>query len=204
MLPAYATATATQDLSSVCDLHHSSWQHWILNLLSESRDRTCNLMVPSRIRFRSTTTGTPILYFYFLTLATLREKKNVLIFVPDSGTPVSSSHPLAATVCSRRSNFIQGTVFPTLACSTSLISYPQQCRYQLSRAPPWKPGSQHHTRTSKFRDIGLGKPVPFHEDPKFNSEIISISSFCSLTLKVGGCSFSYAGILFWFIYLFNS
>ena len=30
-LLAWATATAMQDLS--CDLHHSSWQQWILNLL---------------------------------------------------------------------------------------------------------------------------------------------------------------------------
>ena len=34
------------------NLHHSSWQCWILNLLSEARDRTCNLMVPSQIHFR--------------------------------------------------------------------------------------------------------------------------------------------------------
>ena len=31
-LPAYTTATATQELSRVCDLHYSSWQPWILNL----------------------------------------------------------------------------------------------------------------------------------------------------------------------------
>ena len=31
LLPAYATATATHDLSRVCDLHHRSWQRWILN-----------------------------------------------------------------------------------------------------------------------------------------------------------------------------
>ena len=37
-LPAYATATATQDPSCVCDLHHSSQQHWILNPLREARD----------------------------------------------------------------------------------------------------------------------------------------------------------------------
>ena len=30
-LPAYTTATETQDLSHGCDLHHSSWQCWILN-----------------------------------------------------------------------------------------------------------------------------------------------------------------------------
>ena len=48
-LPAYATAMATQDLSRVCDLHHSSQQGWILSLLSEARDQTCNLMVPSQV-----------------------------------------------------------------------------------------------------------------------------------------------------------
>ena len=35
---AYTTATATLDLSHVCDLHHSSWQCRILNPLSETRD----------------------------------------------------------------------------------------------------------------------------------------------------------------------
>uniref|UniRef100_A0A8D0RRC0 Glycerophosphodiester phosphodiesterase domain containing 1 n=1 Tax=Sus scrofa TaxID=9823 RepID=A0A8D0RRC0_PIG len=30
----------------VCSLHHSSRQCWILNPLSEARDRTCNFMVP--------------------------------------------------------------------------------------------------------------------------------------------------------------
>ena len=39
-LPVYATATATRNLSCICDLHHSSWQHQILNPLSEARDRT--------------------------------------------------------------------------------------------------------------------------------------------------------------------
>ena len=39
-LPAYTTATATQDLSHVCDLHYSSEQHQILNPLSKARDQT--------------------------------------------------------------------------------------------------------------------------------------------------------------------
>ena len=46
-LPAYATDTAKQDPSCICDLHHSSWQRRILKPLSEVRDRTHNLMVPS-------------------------------------------------------------------------------------------------------------------------------------------------------------
>ena len=38
-VPAIATAIAMPDLSCVCDLHHSSRQHQILNPLSEARDR---------------------------------------------------------------------------------------------------------------------------------------------------------------------
>ena len=49
-LPAYATATAMQDLSRVYDLHHGSRQRQILKPLSEARDGTRNLMVPSQIR----------------------------------------------------------------------------------------------------------------------------------------------------------
>ena len=43
-LPAYTTATAMPDLNHICDLHHSSWQHGILNPLSKARDPTCILM----------------------------------------------------------------------------------------------------------------------------------------------------------------
>ena len=35
---AYTTATATPDLSRVCNRHHSSWQHQILTSLSEARN----------------------------------------------------------------------------------------------------------------------------------------------------------------------
>ena len=42
-LPVYTTATATLDLSHVCDVQHSSWQYWILNPLSEAKDGTRTL-----------------------------------------------------------------------------------------------------------------------------------------------------------------
>ena len=58
-LLAYSTAITTRNPSCVSDLHHSSQQCWIHNPLSEARDRTRNLMAPSRIRFRCATTGTP-------------------------------------------------------------------------------------------------------------------------------------------------
>ena len=63
LLLAYAIATATPDPSHVCNLHQSSWQQWILNQLSEARDRTYNLIVPSQIRFCCAMMGTPENFF---------------------------------------------------------------------------------------------------------------------------------------------
>ena len=48
-LPAYTTATATQDLSLICDLHPSSRQRQTLNPLREARDQSCNLMDTSQV-----------------------------------------------------------------------------------------------------------------------------------------------------------
>ena len=62
------------DPSRIWDLYHSSQQRWILNPLGEARDPTYNLMVPSRIRFRCATTGTP---FSVLLLQAL-ETRNML------------------------------------------------------------------------------------------------------------------------------
>ena len=68
-LLAYARATATSDPSCICDLHHSSRQCQILNPLSEARDGTHNLIVPSRICFRCAMMETPIYFIYlFLSL----------------------------------------------------------------------------------------------------------------------------------------
>ena len=55
----YASATAMQDLSLICDLRHSSQQCQILNPLSEARDWTLNPMVSSWFLFHCATTGTP-------------------------------------------------------------------------------------------------------------------------------------------------
>ena len=55
-----AAATAMPDPSPICDLHHSSWQHQILNPLSEARDRTSVLMDSSQICFCCAMVGIPI------------------------------------------------------------------------------------------------------------------------------------------------
>ena len=65
-LPAYTTSTAMQDPSHICNLHHSSRQHRILNPMSEARDQTQNLRVPSWICFCCPTMGTlwtPTLFY---------------------------------------------------------------------------------------------------------------------------------------------
>ena len=62
-LLAYTTATAVRDPSHIADLRHSSRQRQIPNPLSEARDRTRNLIVPSRICFRCATTGTTVFLF---------------------------------------------------------------------------------------------------------------------------------------------
>ena len=63
-LPSCATATAMRDPSCICNLYLSSPQRQILNPVWEARDRTCNLMVPSQIRFCCTMTGTPKLALF--------------------------------------------------------------------------------------------------------------------------------------------
>ena len=58
-LPAYTTATAMPDLSCICELHHSSWQHQILNSLNDARDQTHILVDTSQILFLRAMRGTP-------------------------------------------------------------------------------------------------------------------------------------------------
>ena len=58
-LLAYATATAAQDPSHMCDLQHSSRQGWILIPLSEVRDQTHIPMDASQVRCHGATMRTP-------------------------------------------------------------------------------------------------------------------------------------------------
>ena len=58
-LPTYAAVTAMPDLSQICNLHHSSWQHCILDPLRKARDRTCVLMDTTQVLYHQATTGTP-------------------------------------------------------------------------------------------------------------------------------------------------
>ena len=48
-LSAYTTASATKDLSHICDLHHSSQQCWIPDPPSKARDQTRILTDSSQV-----------------------------------------------------------------------------------------------------------------------------------------------------------
>ena len=61
-LSAYTSATETQDLSHIFDLHHSSWQLQILNPLSEARDWTHIFMDTSWVHYCWATRGTPSIF----------------------------------------------------------------------------------------------------------------------------------------------
>ena len=58
--PAYATATAMCNPGNICELHHSSWQCRILNLLSEAKDLTPILMDTSQNHFCCATVANPM------------------------------------------------------------------------------------------------------------------------------------------------
>ena len=49
-----------RDPCCVCDLHHSSRQHQILNLLREATDQTTVLADTRRIHYNQATAGTPM------------------------------------------------------------------------------------------------------------------------------------------------
>ena len=75
------TATATQDPSRVCNLHHSSEQHHILDPLIKARDWTHILVDISQICFHCATTGTPsytILYSNYIPIKLeIKRKKTI-------------------------------------------------------------------------------------------------------------------------------
>ena len=63
-LLAYATATATPDPSRICNLHHSLWQHWILNPLREARDRIHMLTDTSQVLNPLSHNGNPLAFLF--------------------------------------------------------------------------------------------------------------------------------------------
>ena len=63
-LPEYSRATAMLDLSLICNLHQSSWQHKILNLQRKARNQTHVLM--DMVCYFSATMGTHFVFLLFI------------------------------------------------------------------------------------------------------------------------------------------
>ena len=63
-LPAYTTVTATWDLSCVCSLHCSLWQHRILNPVSEPGMEPSSSWILVRFVTHWATKGTPSVYLF--------------------------------------------------------------------------------------------------------------------------------------------
>ena len=63
---AYGTSQARGRIEAIAaSLHHSSWQHWIFNPLSEASDQTCILMDASQICFCWAMVGTAGFFVFF-------------------------------------------------------------------------------------------------------------------------------------------
>ena len=94
----YTIAMAMPDPSCMCDLHHSSWQHWIPDPLSMARNRTCILMDTSWICFHCATMETPLLLFC-LPLPVSIPICNFLVFSAQRSSFSSSNTGLVISFC---------------------------------------------------------------------------------------------------------
>ena len=65
-LLAYTTATATPDVSRICNIQHSSQQCRILNILSKARDQTCVFMDTTQTVSAEPWWEFPVLPLYFI------------------------------------------------------------------------------------------------------------------------------------------
>ena len=80
-----------RQIRATSDLHHSSRQHLILNPLSEARNRTRNLMVPSRIRQPLSHDGNSDFgYFNWVSESRLRARfpDSLARYIPNPGFPI--------------------------------------------------------------------------------------------------------------------
>ena len=77
-LLAYTTATAMLDLSHVCNLHHSSRPHQILNPLSEAMDLTISSWDTSWVCYSLSHNGNSRIHSFFLNSVHLANIHSVL------------------------------------------------------------------------------------------------------------------------------
>ena len=119
------------DPSCIWDLHHSLQQCRILNPLSEARDRTHNLKVPSWIRFHCATTGTPLKQYSLNThFRDLKESVNDYFpFASSEQCLLVLTNPLTDDIC---------CVFGTLSGDTYIILSGKMMSLVLRSSTCWE------------------------------------------------------------------
>ena len=117
-LPAFATATAMPDPSHAYNLHHSSWQHRILNLLSGARDQPKT----SWMQVRSVTTEP--------------QWELQVLFKKQTTTPLKSC--LARGISDRLRQLSVHYFHPTFQCQTKPFKSPASCKKEMKTTAHWK------------------------------------------------------------------
>ena len=155
-----ATASLHHSHSIGSDLHHSSWPCQIPNPLSEAKDRTHNLMVPSQIHFHCATMGAPEFAFLLFIFVFLLEPNLRPMEIPKIGVTLELQ---LLTYPQPRQHRIQAT-------STT---YTTQLAATLDLYPHWaRPGTEPE---SSWILVGFVTPAPQRELLEFAYNFIDIA-----------------------------
>ena len=104
--PAYTTATATEDPSCICNLHHGSRQRWILNPSSGARDPTESSWI--LVRFPTTEPQWELPNMWLVCSLAPRPARYKPVIISTSGHWVSyPAPPLPSPVDSRHTDWMK-------------------------------------------------------------------------------------------------
>ena len=130
-LHTYTTATATRDLSHVCDLHQSSQQYQILNPLSGSRIEPASSWV--LVQFVTTEPEQEV------------QSRNILIGIRIETSGMGTLDRLSAEEL-HRPEFIGGG----RGCCQDFITFPAELLRELARVSVAKPHAPASSRKPQF------------------------------------------------------
>ena len=125
-LPTYATATATPDLSHICELCHSLWQCWILNPLNKARDQTHILMdtswVPNLLNHNRNSQAPLFQVLQTIFFTPVRISPHLLPWWVELRLP--AGHPPAVCFAAGRSRLTLSAISHLYPVSLNTVSFP--------------------------------------------------------------------------------